>query len=70
MGRVERLNRSIKAQGLAREEINSPVEIQEVLDTYRSYYNTERPHQALGYKTPIQVVQQSTKFQAQLVPAA
>lgn len=70
MGRVERLNHSIKEQGLAREETASPVEIQEVVDNYRSYYNAQRPHQALGYKTPIQVIQQSTQFQAKLVPAA
>lgn len=70
MGRVERLNRSIKEQGLAREETTSPLEIQEVLDDYRSYYNTQRPHQALAYKTPIQVVQQSAKNQARMVPAA
>jgi putative transposase len=69
MGSVERLNRSIKEQGLAREETLSPLEIQEVLDNYRNYYNTQRPHQALGSKTPIQVIRQSTHFQAKLVPA-
>jgi transposase InsO family protein len=56
MGRVERFNRSLKEQGLQPEELASGQGLQPLLDTYRSYYNTRRPHQALGYKTPLELL--------------
>jgi transposase InsO family protein len=30
-------------------------EAQNSLDDYFNFYNTERPHQALGYRTPYEV---------------
>ncbi len=36
-------------------EYASPREARQGLSGYLSFYNTERPHQALGYKTPAQV---------------
>ena len=61
MAKVERFNRSAKEQALAREECDSKEAIQDVLDSYRQYYNSQRPHQALGYKTPLDIIRQ---FQA------
>jgi putative transposase len=57
MGRVERFNRSLKEQGLQPEELEADQELQVILSSYRNYYNTDRPHQALGYKTPLEVLQ-------------
>ncbi len=64
MAKVERFNRSTKEQGLAREECDSSDDIQDVLDSYRNYYNSKRPHQALDYKTPIEIIHQFTVNQS------
>ena len=40
-----------------REEIRGPLELQRALDEYRHFYNTQRLHQALGYRTPLEVVE-------------
>lgn len=74
MAKVERFNRSTKEQGLAREECASRADIQAVLDTYRAYYHTHRPHQALDYQTPQDIlrqfqVNQSTPNPRKVVPS-
>jgi putative transposase len=56
MGRVERFNRSVKEQGLAGFELEVGESSQVALDEYRRYYNECRPHQALGYRTPLEVL--------------
>ncbi len=40
-----------------REEIRDPLELQRALDEYRHFYNTQRLHQALGYRIPREVVE-------------
>ena len=57
MGKIERLHRSLKEEKLMREEIRDPLELQRALDEYRQFYNTRRLHQALGYRTPLEVVE-------------
>jgi len=57
IGRIERLHRSLKEEKLMREEIRDPLELQRALDEYRQFYNTRRLHQALGYRTPLLVVE-------------
>jgi transposase InsO family protein len=57
MGRVERFNRSVKEQGLAGFELEVGESSQVALDEYRKYYNESRTHQALGYRTPFEVLQ-------------
>lgn len=57
MGRVVRFNRSVKEQGLARFELEAGESAQVVLDEYRTYYNACRSHQALGYRTPLEVIE-------------
>lgn len=54
MGRVERFNRSLKEQGLQPEELEPGGSLQPLLDSYRSYYNCHRTHQALDYLTPLE----------------
>ena len=56
-GGHERMHRDI-----AREiEPNRPVERQAVLDTWRKEFNEERPHEALGMKTPAEIYRPSEK---------
>ncbi len=57
IGKIERLHRSLKEEKLMREEIRDPLELQRALDEYRHFYNTRRLHQALGYRTPLEVVE-------------
>jgi len=57
IGKIERLHRGLKAVKLMREEIRDPLELQWALDEYRHFYNTRRLHQALGYRTPLEVVE-------------
>ena len=63
MGKVERLNRSLKEQGLRWFELDAETSLQDGLDEYRAYYNERRPHQALGYRTPLEVIE-SIKLRA------
>jgi len=41
-----------------REKIRDPLELQRALEEYRYFYNTRCLHQALGYRTPLEVVEQ------------
>lgn len=60
------MHRSLKEEKLMRValrskhrgEIRDPLELQRALDEYRHFYNTRRLHQALGYRTPLEVVEQ------------
>lgn len=65
MGRVERFNRSVKEQALVWEDLADGVELQDALDAYRRYYNEARPHAALGYRTPLSLIQLG---RAEMVP--
>jgi transposase InsO family protein len=51
-GKVERLHQTVK-RWLARQPRGGTLrELQRRLDRFRGYYNTERPHRALGRRTP------------------
>ena len=52
---TERLWRSIKYEEVYLHEYRSPREAREQLTTYIQFYNHERLHQALGYRTPASV---------------
>jgi len=58
VGRIERLHLSLKEEKLMREEIRDSLELQRALEEYRRFYNTRRLHQALGYRTLLEVVEQ------------
>lgn len=53
MGRVERYNRNSKEQRLRWTDIQNADELQTELSSYRTFYNEQRPHRALGGLTPI-----------------
>ena len=57
MGKIERLHRSLEEEKLMREEIRDPLELQRALNEYRQFCNTRRLHQALDYRTPLEVVE-------------
>jgi putative transposase len=52
---VERLWRSVKYEEVFLHEYASPREARQGLARYFNFYNHERPHQALAYRTPAQV---------------
>lgn len=52
---IERLWRSLKYEEVYLHEYRDGIEANRQLDKYFRFYNEERPHQALGYKTPVAV---------------
>lgn len=53
--RTERFFRSIKYEDLYINEYETPRELIRAVDSYIWHYNEERPHQALGGKTPNEI---------------
>jgi len=56
---VERLWRSVKYEEVSPNDYASPREARAGLSRYLAFYNHERPHQALSYRTPAEVYFQS-----------
>ena len=52
---VERLWRTVKYEEVYRKAYANGREAKDGLEAYFHFYNTERPHQALGYRTPAEV---------------
>jgi len=52
---TERLWRSLKYEEVYLNDYESPREARIGITRYFNFYNFERPHQALGYRTPAQV---------------
>lgn len=52
---TERLWRTIKYEEVYLHEYDSPRHARQGLTRYMGFYNEERPHQSLGYKTPAEV---------------
>jgi len=52
---VERLWRSVKYENIYPNGYNSLVDVRNGLESYFKFYNYERPHQSLNYKTPFEV---------------
>jgi len=52
---VERLWRSVKYECIYLNEFSTVAEVKEALQIYFEFYNQERFHQSLGYKTPAEV---------------
>jgi transposase InsO family protein len=53
-GKVERLHQTLKKWLTRQPAAASIAQLQAQLDTFRAYYNTQRPHRALGRRTPAQ----------------
>jgi putative transposase len=64
---VERLWRSVKHEDVYLKGYGTMVELTLGLTDYFAFYNDERPHQALGYKTPNYVYQSAVGGGAKIV---
>ena len=56
---IERLWRSIKYEAVYLHSFDTMHQARETLARYITFYNQQRPHQALGYKTPDHVYKHS-----------
>jgi putative transposase len=52
---IERLWRTVKYEDIFLREYATVPALGDGLQSYFSFYNTERPHQSLGYRTPAEV---------------
>jgi len=52
-GKIERFHRTLRVEFNTRQVFKTVKTAQEALDEWVTYYNTERPHQALGDLTPV-----------------
>ena len=55
---VERLWRSVKYEEVYLKAYQNGTEARKGIGVYLDFYNRERPHQALGYRTPGQVFEE------------
>ena len=55
-GKIERWHKTIRAEFLGDHDYQHATiaELQQALDAWVAYYNTERPHQALGMRPPVE----------------
>ena len=65
---IERLWRSVKQEDIYVQDYADGLTAQRGLDRWFGQYNTERPHQALGYATPADVYHSPESYGAK--PAA
>ena len=49
---IERLWRSLKQEAVYLEELTDGFKVKRVIKNWMTFYNTKRPHSALGYNTP------------------
>lgn len=55
-GYIESFNGKFRAECLDQELFYSRGEAQIIVDKFRDHYNNERPHSALGYRAPLEVL--------------
>lgn len=68
-GKDERFHRTLNAELLAHQSFSDQAAAQRHFDAWRSVYNLERPHQALGMKPPISRYRPSPRPFPELLPA-
>lgn len=68
-GKDERFHRTLKAEALMGREFDDLLHCQLVFDQFRETYNTERPHESLGMKTPITRYRPSQRPYPEILPA-
>jgi transposase InsO family protein len=67
-GKNERFHRSLKAEVFAVRRFRSLLEVQRAFDTWRTLYNLERPHEALGMDVPASRYQPSSRAMPDRLP--
>lgn len=65
-GKCESFNGRLRDECLNMEAFDTLQEAQIVIETWRIHYNTERPHSALQYRTPVAFIQDWERQQAAL----
>jgi transposase InsO family protein len=60
-GKVERFHQTLKKWLRMQDPAKSLEELQRQLDWFRRYYNTERPHRAIGRRTPLEAFEARPK---------
>jgi transposase InsO family protein len=68
-GKLERFHRSLEREVIAGRAFATPQQAQEAFHTWRSIYNHQRPHDALGLDTPAQHYQISPRSYPERLPA-
>jgi transposase InsO family protein len=68
-GKIERFHRSLKAEVFALNRFNDFRQVQRAFDRWRDVYNFERPHEALGQKTPASRYRFSARRMPRSLPA-
>jgi len=58
---TERLWRTVKYEDVYLKGYATIGEVRDGLTDYFAFYNAERPHQSLGYRTPDEVYYENTK---------
>lgn len=57
-GCIERFHQTLKYEEVWGAMYENPIVAKERIERFRIFYNTERIHQALGYKTPLEVIEE------------
>jgi transposase InsO family protein len=67
-GKNERFHRTLKAEVFAMRRFRNLLEVQRTFDVWRSIYNLERPHQALGMDVPANRYRPSSRSMPDHIP--
>jgi len=67
-GKNERFHRTLKAEVFALRHFRDLAEVQRAFDTWRTVYNCERPHEALGQEVPVSRFQPSSRAMPDRLP--
>lgn len=57
-GSIERFHQTLKYEEVWGAMYENPLMAKERIETFRIFYNTERIHQTLNYKTPLEVIEE------------
>lgn len=60
-GCIERFHQTLKYEEVWGAMYENPIIAKEKIERFRCFYNTERIHQTLGYKTPLEVIAEYKK---------
>lgn len=68
-GKEERFHRTLKTELLQYEQFKNVSHCQSRFDKWRDKYNLERPHEAIGLKTPVELYSPSMRSFPEILPA-
>jgi transposase InsO family protein len=57
-GSIERFHQTLKYEEVWGAMYDNPLVAKERIEAFRTFYNTERIHQSLNYKTPLEVIEE------------